>query len=61
MKLLRWEAGGLVLYYKRLEQGTFRRPMSKDGKRVSIRWSELVLLIEGITIQKYSQQKRFSL
>src|SRR5690625_1700838 len=27
MKLLHWEAGGFVLYYKRLEKGTFTPPV----------------------------------
>lgn len=27
MKLLRWEQGGFILYYKRLESGTFEFPM----------------------------------
>ena len=28
LKLLHWENGGLVLYYKRLEKGTFAPPSS---------------------------------
>lgn len=59
MKLLRWEPGGLVLYYKRLEQGTFSYPIGECGSTITMRWSELILLIEGITIQKYSKRKRF--
>lgn len=31
VKLLHWEAGGFVLYYKRLEQGVLERP-SREGK-----------------------------
>ena len=34
IKLLHWEHGGFVLYYKRLESGTFRRP-TKDGDLIS--------------------------
>src|SRR5690625_6407180 len=29
LKLLHWERGGFVLYYKRLEQGTFTPPVFK--------------------------------
>ncbi|MFT6336755.1 MAG: transposase [Saprospiraceae bacterium] len=28
MKMLVWESGGFMLYYKRLEQGTFELPQS---------------------------------
>ena len=34
MKLLRWESGGLVLFYKRLEKGTF--PLPKEGGKADI-------------------------
>lgn len=60
IKLLHWESGGFVLYYKRLEQGTFTRPVIKEGAR-AIRWPELVLMLEGIEVQKYVQKQRFSL
>lgn len=58
MKLLHWETGGFVLYYKRLEQGTFAFPYHDKGQ---ISWSDLVLMIEGIQIIKSSQKKRFSM
>ena len=60
VKLLHWESGGFVLYYKRLEQGTFTRPVIKEGAR-AIRWPELVLMLEGIEVQKYVQKQRFNL
>ncbi|MCK0124741.1 IS66 family insertion sequence element accessory protein TnpB [Gelidibacter sp. F2691] len=58
MKLLHWESGGFVLYYKRLEQGTFAK--INEGK-VQISWSDLVLMIEGIQVIKSNQKRRFSL
>ncbi|WGQ12749.1 IS66 family insertion sequence element accessory protein TnpB [Sphingobacterium faecium] len=58
IKLLHWESGGFVLYYKRLEQGTF--PVPKDPKQ-ELSWSELVLMIEGIQVVKSIQKKRFYL
>jgi transposase len=60
IKLLHWESGGFVLYYKRLEKGTFPLPKVMDG-RVSLSWAELVLMVEGIQIQKSIQKKRFLL
>ncbi|MBA6152700.1 IS66 family insertion sequence element accessory protein TnpB [Gelidibacter maritimus] len=58
MKLLHWESGGFVLYYKRLEQGTFAK--IKEGK-VQISWSDLVLMVEGIQVLKSSRKRRFLL
>ena len=58
IKLLHWEHGGFVLYYKRLEQGTFGSPELKKGE---LSWSELVLLVEGILVVKSIQKKRYSL
>lgn len=31
IKLLHWEHGGFVMYYKRLERGNFELPLNNDG------------------------------
>lgn len=51
MKILHWEHGGYVMYYKRLEQWRFHpRIFLRRGIGFrSMQWSELVLLIEGIS------------
>lgn len=51
MKLLHWERGGYVMYYKRLERGRFHpRIFLREGVGFrSMRWDELVLLMEGIS------------
>jgi transposase len=54
IKLLHWEHGGFVLYYKRLESGTFPLP-----KKQQLSWSDLVLMIEGIQVQKSRQFLRY--
>ncbi len=54
IKLLHWEQGGFVLYYKRLEQGTFPLPC-----RWQLSWADLVLMIEGIQVQKSRQLRRY--
>ncbi len=56
IKLLHWEHGGFVLYYKRLEQGTFPIP-----KKEQLGWADLVLMIEGIQVQKSRQLRRYQL
>lgn len=50
MKTLHWEHGGYVMYYKRLEQGRSPRIFLRQGIGFrSMRWSELVLLMEGMS------------
>lgn len=51
MKILHWEYGGYVVYYKRLEEGRFHpRIFLRQGVGFrSMKWSELVLLMEGIS------------
>lgn len=60
MKLLHWEHGGFVLYYKRLEGGTFPMPKNR-GTGGEIDWSELVLMVEGIVVERSRRRHRFSL
>lgn len=56
LKLLHWEFGGFVLYYKRLEKGRFSPPHSGQ-----LTWTELLLMVEGIEVKKSVQKPRFSL
>jgi len=60
IKLLHWERGGLVLYHKRLEKGRFTLP-SFDPKTRSyrLRWTDLVLMTEGISLEKAYYGKRY--
>lgn len=58
IKLLHWESGGFVLYYKRLEQGTFLAPKDRGNE---LSWSDLILMTEGIYVVKSIQKKRYSL
>ena len=62
MKLLHWERGGYVMYYKRLEQGRFHpRIFLRQGVGFrSMRWDELVLLMEGIS-PKVASRRRFEI
>ena len=60
IKLLHWESGGFVLYYKRLEKGTFELPKNNsENNTLPICWPSLVLLIEGIRVEKYRQNTRY--
>ena len=62
MKLLHWERGGYVMYYKRLECGRFHpRIFLRQGFGFrSMRWDELVLLMEGIS-PKVARRRRYEM
>lgn len=60
-KILSWERGGFVLWYKRLEQGKFRRPqVEPDATQVILEPDQLTLLLEGIDLSKVRRPKRWS-
>ena len=60
VKLLHWERGGLVLYHKRLELGCIERPVYDPGqKSFAMKWSTLVMMIEGISVKNIVRRKRF--
>lgn len=59
MKLLHAEHGGLVLYIKKLEEGTFRLPSyDKESKSYPMEWRDLVLMVEGIAEDPHKRLKR---
>ena len=60
IKLLVWDRSGFVIYYKRLEQGTFELPAGGDAKSTVLRWDELVMILEGITLGSVKRKKRFT-
>ena len=60
IKLLMWDVTGFALYYKRLERGTFEKPLFETGKEAkSLLWSDLVMLLEGIEIKAVKRRKRY--
>ena len=60
LKLLQWQRGGFVLYYKRLEQGTFGWP-DIDETTTAVSWPQLVLMIEGIRVERSVQLPRYEI
>ena len=61
IKLLWWDRDGLTLYYRRLEQGTFRFPTVNDRQARSIEVSaqELSLMLWGIDPASVKRQNRY--
>lgn len=48
-KILFWQRGGCVLYYKRLDRGRFKLPTSAQ-EQVEMTGTELSMLLDGIDI-----------
>ncbi|WP_433991556.1 IS66 family insertion sequence element accessory protein TnpB [Kordia algicida OT-1] len=62
VKLLQWQNGSFVLYYKRLESGRFDLPVyDANVQSLSLSYSQLVLLIDGIAITNIDRKKRYEL
>jgi transposase len=71
IKILYWDKDGFAIWYKRLEEGTFRLPLtsrgevkglpatSKAGVSVELRASELAMLLAGIDLTSIKRRKRF--
>lgn len=63
VKMLHWERGGFVVYYKRLEQGRLSPSIFHHKNAtafIDIRWDEMVLLMEGIRLG-IKRRKRYNI
>jgi transposase len=61
IKLLHWQGGGFVLYYKRLEKGTFEIPRYQiSAGSLTLSYTQLAMIIDGLSIQNLQKRKRFT-
>lgn len=60
VKILYWDRSGYCLWYKRLEKGVFRFPMS-TGSCLELEAAELALILEGIDLAGATRRKRFEI
>lgn len=56
VKVLCWDGSGLVLYYKRLDTGTFHWPRLNAGV-LTLTAAELSLLIDGMDWRRLAQSR----
>lgn len=60
VKILCWDRGGFVLYYKRLERGRFRLPEVKPGaEEVRLDATQLAMLLDGIDVKRVPTPKHW--
>ncbi len=61
IKLLQWQQGGFVMYYKRLEKGTIRvgSLSAVSGGSTELSYPELVMMIQGISVEKIVYHPRY--
>lgn len=59
VKLLVWDRSGFVIYYKRLERGSFERYKDNQRGYVGLSWSELQMLLEGIVLRSIKRRLRY--
>jgi len=61
VKMLVWDRSGFVIYYKRLEQGTFEQFSggNESDAAQSVSWSHLQMIMEGVKLQSIEQRKRY--
>src|SRR5262249_12844678 len=61
LKALYWDKDGLALWYKRLEEGTFKLPRFDEGATsIELRPSELAMLLDGIDLRSVKRVKRYA-
>ena len=49
LKILWWDRGGLAIFYKRLERGTFRFPTGQD-RTIAVDQAQLLRLLDGMEV-----------
>jgi len=61
VKVLWWDRGGFVLWYKRLERGRFKLPaITGETDQVELDSTQLTMLLDGIDIKKVRRGRFWS-
>ncbi len=60
IKGLLWQADGFTIWYRRLEEGTYRLPAYPAGQTsVTLKASELAMLLDGIDLKSVRRVPRY--
>ncbi len=61
VKILTWDSGGFIVFYKRLEQGRFRLPKFHEGALgAQLDATQLTMLLDGIDLSYVRRPKKWS-
>jgi transposase len=61
IKLLHWQGSGYILYYKRLEKGTFELPRyDASVGSISLSYAQLVMIMDGLSIKNLQKRMRYT-
>lgn len=59
-KILAWDRGGYVLWYKRLERGKFAWPtLLEAGQSVEVDAAQLAMLLDGVDFSRVKRGRRW--
>ncbi len=62
LKLMTWERDGWIIFYKRLESGSFERPRpATDGATVELDATDLALILAGVELKSAKRRPRYQL
>lgn len=60
IKILFWDRGGFVIYYKRLERGRFRLPRLHPGATsITLDATQLGMLLDGIDVERVRRARHW--
>jgi transposase len=60
IKMLHWQGISFILYYKRLEKGTFEMPVyDKQVGSLTLSYAQIVLLVEGLSMKNIKLRKQY--
>lgn len=62
LKILLWDRDGFLIFYKRLEEGTFQFPLggcNDQTTSVAVRPEDLAMLLAGIDLASVRRRKRY--
>ena len=60
IKLLHWQGVSFMLYYKRLEVGTFELPdYDIEAGSIVLSYAQIVMLVDGLIIKNIQRRKRY--
>lgn len=59
IKILHFDRDGLVIWYKRLEAGSFEMPRTAEPDGIELQPAQLAMILSGIDLKSARQRKRF--